>query len=289
MKKRKLISDLLFKEIYGSSPIFLNDFLNSFFSHLKKEYSYDDSKVYEEVPIQKFKNKDKGFRGDVLVVLPNQFVSMEAYSKLTLSGIKKTLSYVTRIYSTQMKAGEKDYTKMRKVVSILIAGEVSKNLNLEEKWFQEYKIRSEDKSLLTDDIEIYILRLDKVKEVGYNEGESDKLILHLKLMGAESHKERKQIGRKDEVLMTIAEHMVDFMNDRETNEIFSIENTLKHTYTDIGREEGEEIGEKRGEENKQLEIAHRMLKKYKIEEISEVTGLSIDTIKKLKEENIQKN
>ena len=70
--------------------------------------------------------------------------------------------------------------------------------------------------------------------------------------------------------MTIAEHMVDFMNDRETNEIFSIENTLKHTYTDIG------------EENKQLEIAHRMLKKYKIEEISEVTGLSIDVIKKLK-------
>ena len=81
--------------------------------------------------------------------------------------------------------------------------------------------------------------------------------------------------------MTIAEHMVNFMNDRETNEIFSIENTLKHTYTDIGREEGEEIGEK----NKQLEIAENLIKENMTNSfISKVTGLSIDVIKKLKEE-----
>ncbi len=86
--------------------------------------------------------------------------------------------------------------------------------------------------------------------------------------------------------MTIAEDMVDFMNDRETNEIFSIENTLKHTYTDIGREEGEEKGKK----EEKLEIAQNLIKENMTNSfISKVTGLSIDIIKKLKEEKIQKN
>ncbi len=282
-QRKKLISDLLFKEIYGTHKEFLKDFLDSFFSYLKKDYFYEQEVLYDEVPLKKFKQKDKGFRGDVLLVLPQMYISIEAFSKLTLAGIKKTLSYITRIYSTQMKEKNKDYMNLRKVVAIVIADEVSEQLKLEDTWFQEYKLRNTEKEELTEDIEFYILRLDKVKKIPYNEGESNKLILHLKLMGARSHKERKQIGRNDEILMTIAEHMVNFMNDRETNQIYSIENKLRN----LGKEEGLEEGKKEGKELYKKEIVTNMLQNhYTSEEIMNITGLSKEELEKIKEKQL---
>ena len=49
-----------------------------------------------------------------------------------------------------------------------------------------------------------------------------------------------------------------------------------------GRDEGIKVGIEKGEKNKSIEIARNMLKRgYNITEISELSGLSIEEIKKL--------
>ena len=56
-----------------------------------------------------------------------------------------------------------------------------------------------------------------------------------------------------------------------------------------GELRGKEIGLAEGERKKTVEMARKLISKsYPIEEIAECTGLSIDEIKKLEEEEIQK-
>ena len=53
-----------------------------------------------------------------------------------------------------------------------------------------------------------------------------------------------------------------------------------------GRQEGIKEGEVRGEDRKKIEIAKKMLEaKVDIEKISEFTGLTIEEVEKLKEDN----
>ena len=56
-----------------------------------------------------------------------------------------------------------------------------------------------------------------------------------------------------------------------------------NTFKEIGRREGIEIGKSEGVEERNIEIARNLLKKnMNIQDISEVTGLPLSEIKKLK-------
>ncbi len=75
--------------------------------------------------------------------------------------------------------------------------------------------------------------------------------------------------------MTIAEHMVNFMNDRETNQIYSIENKLRNLGKEEGLKEGKELYKK--------EIVTNMLQNhYTSEEIMNITGLPKEELEKIK-------
>ena len=51
--------------------------------------------------------------------------------------------------------------------------------------------------------------------------------------------------------------------------------------TEEGRAEGEKIGEAKGEKQSKIEMAKKMIGKYPVEEIHELTGLTIEEIERL--------
>ena len=121
--------------------------------------------------------------------------------------------------------------------------------------------------------------VDKAKKISYYDGRSDLLLKHLKIIGEESPKVRKQIAREEEDLMVIASEAVDFRNARRNAKYF---NEMSKAKT-IAYGEGIEFGlDKRNKE-----IAKTMLKEstFDIEMISKITGLTKEEIILLKEEN----
>ena len=71
----------------------------------------------------------------------------------------------------------------------------------------------------------------------------------------------------------LVQSMLDFERDHLNDKAYCLR---------IGEEKGLKKGKKEGEKNKSLEIAKNMLKKsYKIEDIAELSGLSIDEIEKI--------
>ena len=75
----------------------------------------------------------------------------------------------------------------------------------------------------------------------------------------------------------LVQSMLDFERDHLNDKAYCL-----RIGEEKGLEKGLKKGKKEGEKNKSLEIAKNMLKKsYKIEDIAELSGLSIDEIEKI--------
>ena len=292
MKTKSIINDILFREIYGNKK-YLKSFLNAFFFHLGEEINLSGMKLSKEMIFPKTKIKEKNMKGDILVELKNAFISIEAYTSLGKEGLAKACQYYSRIDGTQLKSGQIKYQKTKRVIGIIIATHISKNLKLENEWFQRYHMKGKSVEL-PHNMDVFILDIDKLNQVLYNVGENDLLMKHLKLIGASSNEERFLIAKKEGILMEIARFTRDFMRDKETLKYFNLENKLRTEGYDAGVDVGEEIGKSIGESigksigksigrsEKALEIAEKMLKEYSINEISRITGLKNSEIIKLK-------
>lgn len=95
-------------------------------------------------------------------------------------------------------------------------------------------------------------------------------------IGAEDEKERKKIAKGDELLMELHEWVHKYVNDEETQEKLNKWDMLiaKNQFTELGKQE------------RNIEIAKNMLKDgISKDKISRYTGLSVEEIEKLKEED----
>ena len=269
-----IVSDALFKDVYDDVHL-LKAFLVAFFMYVGLDYqnAFQELEHYEEKYLKKAKRKQKDMRVDLLVYLKSYIIDIEPYTLLNESGLIKIRKYLSRIDGGQLKPKE-DYKSSRKVIGIVIAYEVSDNLKLDDHWFQRYNFKGEapDYTPLSKDIEIFILRLDKLPKVDYyNAINYDLLLRHLWLMKETSEKKRKQIARGDDDLMTIATSPTDLRQDKELRKIYNWEENLKNVF----------YGE--GQTDRNLEIAKNMLEESDVSYISKVTGLSIEAIEELKE------
>ena len=270
-----IVSDALFKDVYSNVHLLIS-FLIAFFMYVGFDYHnvFEELEHYEEKYLKKAKRKQKDMRVDLLVYLKNYIIDIEPYTLLNESGLIKIRKYLSRIDGGQLRPKE-DYESARKVIGIVIAYEVSESLKLDDHWFQRYNFKGEgpDYTELSKDIEIFILRLDKLPKVDYyNAINYDLLLRHLWLMQETSEKKRKQIAREDEDLMTIATSPTDLKQDKELRKIYNWEENLKNVF----------YGE--GQMDRNIEIAKDLLeKKYDIQEIISITGLSIEEIEQLKE------
>ena len=130
-----------------------------------------------------------------------------------------------------------------------------------------------------DKLNINYIRIDKVRELGYNENE---LMKWLRFIAAKSYEERVAIAEGEEMFMEFNEWIDNYVNDDITKEALAKWNKEieENKHVKIAREQGIEIGK---EQNKK-EIAKSMLRKgYSINEIAEISGLTMEAINDLKE------
>ena len=162
------------------------------------------------------------------------------------------------------------YHRMKKFIQINLVDHVKKGV-LQDKLVQRYFLEEQGYPL-TDDIQIYYIRLDLLDKLNYNVGISDEEFLDiLRYLKANSEEERDKLKQKWRTIMTMDEYMNALLSDEVMNE----ERSMFKKARDYGREEGIDIGKK--------EIAKDMLlANDSLELIQRITKLSKEEILNLK-------
>ena len=167
------------------------------------------------------------------------------------------------------------YHKMKKFIQINLVDHVKKGV-LQDKLVQRYFLEEQGYPL-TDDIQIYYIRLDLLDKLNYNVGISDEEFLDiLRYLKANSEEKRDKLKKKWRTIMTMDEYMNALLSDEVMNE----ERSMFKKARDYGREEGIDIGMSKGIDI----VARNLLKETNdINYISKVTGLTEKEIEKLKQ------
>ena len=130
---------------------------------------------------------------------------------------------------------------MKKFIQINLVDHVKKGV-LKDKLVQRYFLEEQGYPL-TDDIQIYYIRLDLLDKLNYNVGISDEEFLDiLRYLKAKSEEERDKLKRKWRTIMTMDEYMNALLSDEVMNE----ERSMFKKARDYGREEGIDIGMSQG-------------------------------------------
>ena len=172
---------------------------------------------------------------------------------------------------------------MKKFIQINLVDHVKKGV-LQDKLVQRYFLEEQGYPL-TDDIQIYYIRLDLLDKLNYNVGISDEEFLDiLRYLKANSEEKRDKLKQKWRTIMTMDEYMNALLSDEVMNE----ERSMFKKAHDYGREEGINIGKSQGISigmSKGIDIVARNLLKETndINYISKVTGLTEKEIEKLKQ------
>lgn len=202
--------------------------------------------------------------------------------------IKRLLWYLTKMYSSQINRGNK-YYKLKRVVLIAIIDfklEQTKEFKeMETIWsFIETKKREK---ILTEDLEVRIIELNKAKDMYRNNKKDEKAMLFL---DNPNSKEVKTIMKENEEINDAVIKVKEMTEDEKMERLAFLRQKAimdEDGIRDAGYEDGYASGEKDGKSagNKQArkEIAKKLLKKgLSKEEVSEITNLTIKEIEKIK-------
>ena len=195
----------------------------------------------------------------------------------------RNMSYLCDIYSHHTLVGQ-EYDQDTLIIQI--------NINYgqqDEKYIREYRLRDESGKEYIKNFIIYEINMEKYMKLWYNKEEKEleksKYIVMLNL----EKEELEKLSKKDKVVIKYMKELErvnenpkfrEYMSAEEDNK--KIENSLKREWMEEGLAEGRIEGIKEGSYKRNIEIAKTMLEKGMNNElISEVTGLSIEEIKKL--------
>ena len=157
---------------------------------------------------------------------------------------KKSVSYLTRLFSDQLEVGE-SYDQAKKVISLnFMEGNYHfNNFQLINDYGFVNKLnygRIKDECL-----EMYLVRLDLVKEMVYTEKE-ERFIKWLKLIKAEGMKEMEEISKEDKNMEQALRFMERFVNDEEVRGIYDKINDVERDAKERGLAEGLAEGKAKG-------------------------------------------
>ena len=264
-----LTNDILFKYVFSHKEI-VTDLLTSFFDYIGTSKKIKSIQVFKDYPTYGKNLEDKVFFGDIVAILDTgEIVSIEMYNnKFGKEEYMKSASYLSRLFGNQLKKGN-TYKHAKKVYSInFIFGNYA-NENREVVNDYGFIRKVSNPNLNNEFINLYLVRLDKVKKIVYNVNEK-KLIRWGKFMISENMKEMKKIGKDDEAMEQSIAYVQEFLKENGTTWQDKL-NYEKNKSHDEGREEN------------QIETARNMLKdNMDIKEISKYTGLSQIEIEALK-------
>ena len=266
-----LHNDLVFKEIFGTQKnVRFTEYLLELLKGYERHSLKGKVKVLNEVFLDKTKLKDKGITSDVLAEVEDEVINLEMYTAFDHEDFEKSLAYLTRIYGTRLEIGD-GYQKQPKVTqyNFCKSSLVSNTSEFETDFLLMDKRTFH---IITNKLEGYIYRLDKLENVAYDDNRKEELLKILRMIYVKDETERLEIAKGSEILMDLAQVMKKFVNDETILE-----------YKSLARK-NEEIARKDGIQTEKHTIAKNLLKlNIDISTIMQSTGLSKREILKLQE------
>ena len=283
-KKYNLKNDIIFKAFFSrkGNEIFLIDFLEALL-----KIKLEKIKIKEEVNLEQLSIEEKGGRLDLQATLNDVIiVNIELQINNNFNIEERTTLYSSKVNSRDVKRGT-DYSEINKVIMINILGY---NLLDVEEYISETVIvldKHRDYEVLKG-IKWYFIELPKFRKK--NPDMNDKIDQWICFID-DSNKEAVKMAEKNNVVLKKARKELDYLTGdaavrrmaelREKWEMDEI--AVKKHAQRIGKEEGRIEGNVEGRMAEKKETARKLLlKNMKIEEIIEITGLTEEEIKEIK-------
>ena len=225
--------------------------------------------------------KDK--RVDAIVHTGNKKIEIEINSQNKDYLHTRSTAYICNIYQSNASVGE-TYNENTDIIQVNLTWGIGRN-NDEMKI---YKIMNEKGELYVKNFIIYEINMDYYSNVWYSKNEEEiekkKYMIMLDL-----GKKELETMPKDKIVDKYITNVVVVNNDPEFMSYMSeeedkkkIQNSLLSEAKEEGISQGYTTGINDGISQEKVSIAKNMLKKnMSIEDISEITGLSIEEIKKI--------
>ena len=291
LKLVPLTYDFTFKKVFKNNPTYMKEFIYTMLPFLNLEnykVRFLDSELTKE-------KKERKKTVDILISLDDKiYIDIEMNRSKFQNIYLRNLEYLKKLSTMLWKEGEDiQNLKEKKVIQI--------NLNANEKEKAPDDIIASC-GLLTGYIYdvnglVFSKNLEENHYLYYNEGVRRKDVIWLTALTSktftELYKLISQVLEKS-VALKFMEDVVDMSKDEfilhewekdkfdELVKINELESAINEGKA-IGFEDGEKSGIIKGTNKRNIEIAKNMLKKnMSLEDISEITGLSIENIKKLK-------
>ena len=223
---------------------------------------------------------------DLLVSFDKRKVNLEVNSCHYRYLNDRNFSYIADVYSAQFKRG-KGLKNRNEVIQLNFTWGLSKEYeNIDYFVYEVTDIKHNVKYV--DNLKIIVFNMDYYRKKYYNEKErkfKKDTPKHLLMLDANSE-ELKELCKGDAIMEKFKEN-VDKLNDNEQVIHFLTEEEeeeiIKNSYYDDGLEAGIAKGEKQGQMEEKNNLAKKMIsKKMNLEDISDITGLSIKELKTLK-------
>ena len=244
---------------------------------------------------------------DLVVEIKDSVINLEMNKYYYDGLIDRNHEYIAKIRESLVKEGE-TYSELKKIIQINFDN--YNKYKPDDRVIIKFEMRDKEKGVEEGvGIESYHVILPNVKEKYYNEDNKDELVGKLVIMVEERYEELEKLIEKYTELRPVGKKMVEISRDEELQGIYDAEEHARKVRNSImatelkknffeglnkgmkkgikeGRKEGREEGIKEGREEGINSTASKMLKKdMEVDLISELTGLSIDEIIKLKESN----
>lgn len=259
--------------------IFLKDLVESYFD--VKGWNKKVSKVIitAESLMLPSKKEHKTMYGDIVATLDTgEILSIEMYSRFGLREYKKSASYITKLYSDQLKKND-DYYNAKKVIGLsFMTGNYHRDCYeiINEYGFNKKRTIEtiyEDEVLMLD-----LIRVDLVNVELYTYTKK-RFFKWLKLINAKSIEEMKNIANGDEIMEKTVKYLQEFVNDPEILEIYSHDRLNQLNAYDDGVAQGRT----EGIEQEKINTAKNLLNiGLNTNVISQATGLTKEQIEDLK-------
>ena len=270
LTNESLLNDMLFKESL-SDPHNRNFLIRllSLVTDFKEDYLKEQQlDVNFEKIIDKTSLNDKSFRADIIIKFDHYIINLESYTSFNNLALDKSLSYVMRIFSTQLDRGQ-SYDILESVIQINFI--TNDNSNMGNNLVNTYKLANVEYpyNILSDKFIIKLINVDKIPEKSYTKDEEE-LLKVLNFIKAKNYEERKEVAKGDELLKDFNEWLDKYMHNEETLEYY-------HNWDlAIAKEAGFSEGKK--------EIAKKMISKdVPLEDIIAFTGLTEKEVESLKD------
>ena len=223
---------------------------------------------------------------DLVCTIDGEIFNVEMNNNMSVPSLERNISYINKLYSGSMKMGNKEY-QYNKVIQINL-----NNFNFKDNKneIDEFYIMNHNKEVLTDKIRIIYIYLPLIRKKMYNKKE--KLTSLEKLLLSFNEKDSDELKKVIKGEKFMEEYRRDAYDASQDSEILGLYNKeeedkmLEAMRIDYAKEEGIEKGIQQGAEQAKIEIAKKLLKmEISLEQISEVTGIDLETLKKLLQDN----